>query len=76
MDDPTLDTLMVLIAELHRAGIIDAAQLSNMGRRLDMSGLDDLAERVRFIPLSNAMDNPKAMQASLHLISGGGNDPD
>lgn len=73
--DPSLDALFVVVAELHRSGLFDAANLASMRRRLELSGHGELAERLAMIPLANAIDTPEANQAALHLIDGG-NGPD
>ncbi|MXP42987.1 hypothetical protein [Allopontixanthobacter sediminis] len=75
MENPTLDALLILIAELHKSGAIDTANLTSMGRRLDLADLEDIGDRVRFIPLSNAVDDPKRIRSHMHLVDGG-NKPD
>lgn len=71
--DPALDTLFVLIAELHKRGVIGEAELASMARRLDMAELPDEADRVRSVPLSNLFDDPDEIRAGLHIVPDGGN---
>ena len=63
---------MILVAELHRIGMFDAGNLACIARRLELVGEDDLAERVRFLPLSNALTDPEAMREGIYAIDGGG----
>lgn len=67
---------MILLAELHKAGVLDSANLASIARRLELSGEDDLAERVQALPLSNFLTDPETMRASIHAIDGGGNPPE
>jgi hypothetical protein len=67
---------MILIAELHRVGWFDHGNLASMARRLELVGEDDLAARVRSLPLSNALTDPEAMRAGIYSISGGKDDPE
>jgi hypothetical protein len=69
--DPTLDLLMILIAELQRDGVLDGANITSMVRRLEMSDLPNLAQRVQMIPLSNAMDDPDEIRGTMFAIDGG-----
>lgn len=69
--DPTLDLLMILIAELQRDGVLDGANITSMVRRLEMSDLPNLAQRVKMIPLSNAMDDPDEIRGAMFAIDGG-----
>lgn len=62
---------MILVAELHRIGLFDHGNLACIARRLELVGEDDLADRVRSLPLSNALTDPEAMRAGLYSISGG-----
>jgi hypothetical protein len=62
---------MILIAELHRIGMFDHGNLASIARRLELAGEDDAAQRVRALPLSNALTDPEAMRASIYSISGG-----
>lgn len=64
---------MLIIAELHRIGMFDHGNLASIARRLELVGEDDVAERVRMLPLSNALTDPEAMRAGMHVIDGGGN---
>lgn len=66
---------MILIAELHRAGLFTGENLTNMARRLDDSDLPELAERVRALPMSNLFDTPD-MRRSTFQVFDGGNDSD
>jgi hypothetical protein len=66
--DPTIDLLMVVIAELHRVGIFNGANLSNMGRRLRDSDLEDLAHRLEMLPLSNLFDTPDMRRSAMHAV--------
>ena len=65
---------MILVAELHRIGMFDAGNLACIARRLELVGEDDLAERVRFLPLSNALTDPEAMRDGIYSIDGGKSD--
>ncbi|UAB76959.1 hypothetical protein INR77_08870 [Erythrobacter sp. SCSIO 43205] len=67
---------MVLVAELHKIGLFDEGNLATIARRLELSGEDDLAERVRALPVSNALTDPVEMRAGLHVIHGGNEDAD
>lgn len=70
MSDP--NTLaMILVAELHRVGMFDMGNLACIARRLDLVGETDLADRVRSLPLSNALTDPEAMRAGMYAIDGG-----
>lgn len=69
--DPTLDLLMILIAELQRDGMLDGRNITSMVRRLEMSDLPELAERVKMIPLSNAFDDPDEIRVGFEVIDGG-----
>ena len=67
----------VLIAELHRQGLLDGPAIANMAERLDRIGERDAADRVRGIPLSNKLDDPAEVRAVLTLVPrDGGNRPD
>lgn len=77
--DPPMDTLMILIAELMRSGAIKEANIANMVRRLEMSDLPDVAERIEQLHFSNEIDTPSGNRATIHLIhdnTDGGNQPD
>ncbi len=74
-DDPHALS-MILIAELHRVGMFDRVNLASIARRLELAGDPDAAERVRFLPLSNALTDPDAMRAGLYAVEGGGNGGD
>jgi hypothetical protein len=65
---------MIVIAELHRIGMFDYGNLASIARRLELVGEDDAAERVRMLPLSNALTDPEAMREGFYAIDGGGND--
>lgn len=72
-DHPEPDALaMILVAEFHRIGFFDAGNLATIARRLELVGQDDLAARVRALPLSNALTDPEAMRAGIYAIDGGG----
>lgn len=62
---------MILIAELQRDGLLDKANITSMVRRLELSDLPDLADRVQMIPLSNALDEPDEIRANIYPIDGG-----
>jgi hypothetical protein len=75
--DPPLDALFIVVAELHRAGLFDSANLASMKRRLELSGHADLAERLTMIPLANAIDTPDNNREGLRLVDcDGGNAED
>jgi len=69
--EPTLDLLMILIAELQRDGVLDGRNITSMVRRLELSDLSDLAQRVQMIPLSNALDEPDDIRSGFEVIDGG-----
>lgn len=69
--NPTLDLLMILIAELQRDGVLDRANITSMVRRLELSDLPDLAQRVQMIPFSNAMDDPEEIRGGMYAVDGG-----
>lgn len=76
--DPPMDTIMVLIAELMRNGTLKSDNVVNMVRRLEMSDLPDVAERIGQLHFSNEIDTPSNNRATIHLISDnsdGGNEP-
>jgi hypothetical protein len=68
--DPTSDALLVLVAELHKAGLFDSTNLASMIRRLELAGLPEMADRVRSVPLCNAIDDPDEIRAGIHLADG------
>ena len=77
MNEPEPDAeplAMILVAELHRIGLFDVGNLACIARRLELVGEDDLAARVRSLPLSNALTDPEAMRASIYSIGGGKSD--
>lgn len=77
MDEPDPNALaMILIAELHRIGWFDHGNLASMARRLELVGEDNLAARVRALPLSNALTDPDAMRECIYAIDGGKSDPE
>jgi hypothetical protein len=77
MDEPDPDALaMILVAELHRIGLFDMANLATIARRLELVGESDLASRVLSLPLSNALTDPEAMRAGIHAIRGGNSEPE
>lgn len=67
---------MILVAELHRIGLFDPGNLACIARRLELVGEDDLADRVRSLPLSNALTDPEALREGFHVIGGGKADPE
>lgn len=67
---------MILVAELHRIGLFDVGNLACIARRLVLVGEDDLAARVRSLPLSNALTDPETMRAGIYSINGGNYDPE
>lgn len=76
-EQPDPDALaMILLAELHKVGIFDAANLATIARRLSLSGEDELAARVELLPLANALTDPDQMRAGIHIVSGGNSEPD
>jgi len=62
---------MILIAELQRDGVLEGANITSMVRRLELSNLPDLAQRVQMIPLSNALDDPDEIRGAMFAIDGG-----
>lgn len=66
----------ILIAELHRQGVLDGAAIQNMARRLRECGEHDEASAVEGVVLGNALDSPEARRATLHSIDGGNGPPD
>lgn len=62
---------MILVAELHKIGMFDQANLASIARRLELVGEDATAGRVRMLPLSNALTDPEAMREGLYAIDGG-----
>lgn len=75
--DPALDTVMILIAELMRAGVVKGEQIASMVRRLDLSELPEVAARLQMLHLSNEMDTPENNRGTFRVIDGGldgGND--
>ena len=67
--DPPMDTLMILIAELMRNGTLKEVNIANMVRRLEMSDLPEVAERIEQLHFSNEIDTPSGNRATIHLIS-------
>lgn len=75
--DPPMDTIMILIAELMRNGTLKEVNIANMVRRLELSDLPDVAERIEQLHFSNEIDTPSGNRATIHLIhdsTDGGND--
>lgn len=69
--------LEVLIAELHRQGVLDGEAIANMARRLEEAGEGGLGQEVLGVVLANALDEPRARRATLHVVGpNGGNDED
>jgi hypothetical protein len=67
---------IILLAELHRIGLVDLGNLACIARRLELANEMDLAERVQAIPISNALTYPDAIRAGIYLINGGNSDED
>ncbi len=65
--------LAVLIAQLHRNGTLDGADVANMQRRLIEGGAPDLAEGLGGVILSDMIDDPARRRASIHALRDGGN---
>ena len=61
----------ILIAELHRNGLLDDAALQNMARRLTECGEGETADEVLGVVIGNALDDPGERRATLHAIDGG-----
>jgi hypothetical protein len=74
-ESAAIDLTMVLIAELMRDGLLDAQNVASMMRRLRLSDLPDLADRLQGLHLSNQIDAPDQVRDSLHVVdsSDGGN---
>jgi hypothetical protein len=74
-----LDALMIVVAELLRAELFTPANLASIKRRLELSGHDDLAERIATLPIANAIDDPGEIRAHMRLVDDprdGGNGSD
>lgn len=54
--NPGLDALMIVVAELYGAGLFDGHNLSNIIEKLELSEHAELADRVRMLPLTVAME--------------------
>ena len=67
---------IILLAELHRIGLVDLGNLTCIARRLELANEMDLAERVQAIPISNAFTEPDVIRAGIYLINGGNSDED
>lgn len=59
----------ILIAELHRQGLLDGEALANIAARLDASGEADAAMAVRMVPVANALDTPEVRRSGLHVVT-------
>lgn len=59
---------MLIIAELHKIGMFDSVNLASIARRLELAGDPETAERVRFLPLSNALTDPAEMRAGMYVV--------
>jgi hypothetical protein len=59
---------MIIVAELHRIGMFDHGNLASIARRLELVGEDDLADRVRALPISNALTDPDMMRAGIYVV--------
>ncbi|MFN3474085.1 MAG: hypothetical protein ACK4ZW_08575 [Blastomonas sp.] len=72
---PPIDPIIeVLLAQLHKTGLLTGDDLSNMANRLESINMEAAAYAVRFIPLANAMDEPDERRAGFEVIEGGGID--
>ena len=63
--------LAVLIAQLHRNGILTGPDVANMQRRLIEGDNEALAEGLMGVILSDMVDDPGRRRASIHSIDGG-----
>lgn len=72
--DPPMDLLMILIAELMRNGTLKAENVASMVRRLNLSDLPDIAERVEQLHFSNEVDTPAKNRGAFQVIDGGAPD--
>lgn len=72
--DPAMDTLMVLIAELLRNGTLKVENVASMIRRLNLSDLPNVAQRVEQLHFSNEVDTPAKNRGAFQVIDGGAPD--
>lgn len=63
--------LAVLIAQLIDNGTLDPEDISNMMRRLEEGGDNDLALGLFGVMLSAELDQPEHRRAMIHAIDGG-----
>lgn len=70
-DNPALDFLFVLVAELMKAGRLGEANIDSMVRRLRMADLEDIADRLEVLHYSNEVDSPGMFRKGFHVIDGG-----
>ncbi|WP_310533127.1 hypothetical protein [Novosphingobium sp.] len=63
--------LAVLIAQLHRNGTLDSADVANMQRRLIEGGNETLADGLAGVILSDMIDDPAMRRASIHVLPDG-----
>jgi hypothetical protein len=68
--------LAVLIAQLHRNGTLDGADIANMKRRLIEGGNPVLAEELDGVVLSDLIDDPRERRASLYALPADGGNAD
>jgi hypothetical protein len=68
----TLDTVLhALIAQLFAAGLFRASDLTAIAKRLDFSEMPEAAERIRQLPLSDAMIDPASIRSGFTVVDGG-----
>lgn len=74
-----LETLVgALMAQLFQNGALRGDDIEAIARRLDHSGMPDIADDVRAIPLADAFAAPETLRHGLEVIDGGrdgGNEP-
>ena len=64
----------VLVAELHRQGLLDANAIENMARRLIEAGEPDLGAQLLGVIIGNALDEPDERRRTFYIVDSGGND--
>lgn len=77
--DPPMDALMVVVAELMRIGVFQPQNVASMVRRLKLSDLPDIADRIEQLHFSNEVDTPSKNRSAIHLVSDnsdGGKEPE
>jgi hypothetical protein len=74
-----LETLVgALIAQLYQNGSLHGDDIEAIARRLDQSGMPDMADEVRAVPVSDALAAPESLRYGFEVIDGGrdgGNEP-